>query len=100
MIFGFDLNTSITPQLTAYKNDIYKAEMELKKRIEKWFYDKFQILCDELKEYKKLTCIHMDSSNMVKVYNKISNLEIEIDAFLEATSYQDKKDLWIFYKGE
>ena len=90
--FGLPENEKISKELEEYLKQRQKEQMELKIKLDGWFNSKFNKLCDELHQWKRIIP-HVKGEALAIAYAEEQYLEYLTDLFINATE-EDKVELW------
>lgn len=86
--FGIEPQKPISKELEAYLIKKREEEILISKKINTWFYQTYRMLCDTLKENKKMEK-HLKGISLANIYKQNSSLEILTEYFINAT--EDEK---------
>ena len=94
--FGIIAQNSISNELRIYLIQRNKEEIEVVKKINNWFYQTYGLLCDTLKENRKIEG-YLKGVALENIYKQNSSLEILTEMFINATE-DEKYELYKFRK--
>ena len=91
--FGIQDDNEMSDKVKEYLVQKRKQEKEIEQKINEWYNNTLQKICDEIKELEKVIP-HISGEALKIAYDRQASLEIYFEYFYKAKTLKDKYKLW------